>query len=642
MQPIYAIMEEDRDVNFISEMEDTSSQSENLVEEELIKDKRKRSSYFDKKITIPDSGSIKWCGGFSFKKLWAFSGPGFLMSIAYLDPGNIESDLQSGAQAGYTLLWLLMLSTVFGLLLQRLSARLGVVSGKNLAEVCHDRYPLFPRLVLWVMVEIAIIGSDMQEVIGTAIALYLLSVRHIPLWAGVLITIVDTFFFLFLDKYGLRKLEVFFGFLITVMAITFGYEFIRADVNYLEILKGLFIPRIPSGEATIAVGIVGAIIMPHNIYLHSALVRSRDIQRDEPRKIKEANLYFLIESAIALLVSFVINLFVVCVFAAAFNGKTAIDVIDNCTALNFTNTDFTENETLDVDIYRGGIFLGCSFGDVALYIWAIGILAAGSSSTMTGTYAGQFVMEGFLNIHWSRWKRVLFTRSIAIMPTLMVAVFANINNLTSMNDLLNVVQSLQLPFALLPILHFTNSFLIMNTFRNGIIMKILVWILAIAVISINFYFVFVYLQGQAIWVYAIAALVILPYLVLLIYLAGNAFITSLPKKATEYIYSKLPSIPLCNCPWVDKIKCLWCTRHFKWLNEMEEAIETKRDKAYATAKKKIKETCCKCLPSFHDDEEIELLNSSSGSSLTSGGDSASVNGDAVFVVSNNIQANDNM
>ena len=247
---------------------------------------RRRSTYFNNKVSIPESGSIEWCWGFSFKKLWAFTGPGFLMSIAYLDPGNIESDLQSGAQAGYNLLWLLMLSTILGLLLQRLSARLGVVSGKNLAEVCQEKYPRFPRYALWIMVEIAIIGSDMQEVIGTAIALYLLSLRHIPLWAGVLITIFDTFFFLFLDKYGLRKLELFFAFLITVMGVTFGYEFIRADIDYLAMVKGLFIPTIPSGEAKIAVGIVGAIIMPHNIYLHSALVRSRDIDRESHKKKK--------------------------------------------------------------------------------------------------------------------------------------------------------------------------------------------------------------------------------------------------------------------------------------------------------------------------------------------------------------------
>ncbi|KAI4824087.1 hypothetical protein KUCAC02_012630 [Chaenocephalus aceratus] len=179
------------------------------------------STYFEQKVPVPEEDSEK-C--FSFRKLWAFTGPGFLMSIAYLDPGNIESDLQSGAKAGFKLLWVLLAATIIGLLLQRLGARLGVVTGMHLAEVCNRQYRTVPRIILWLMVEIAIIGSDMQEVIGCAIAFNLLSSGRIPLWAGVLITIIDTFVFLFLDKYGLRKLEAFFGLLITVMAITFGYE----------------------------------------------------------------------------------------------------------------------------------------------------------------------------------------------------------------------------------------------------------------------------------------------------------------------------------------------------------------------------------------------------------------------------------
>uniref|UniRef100_A0A3Q2PC83 Natural resistance-associated macrophage protein 2-like n=1 Tax=Fundulus heteroclitus TaxID=8078 RepID=A0A3Q2PC83_FUNHE len=179
------------------------------------------STYFEQRVAIPEEDTER---AFSLRKLWAFTGPGFLMSIAYLDPGNIESDLQSGAKAGFKLLWVLLVATIIGLLLQRLAARLGVVTGMHLAEVCHRQYPTVPRIILWLMVELAIIGSDMQEVIGCAIAFNLLSSGRIPLWAGVLITLIDTFFFLFLDKYGLRRLEAFFGFLITIMAITFGYE----------------------------------------------------------------------------------------------------------------------------------------------------------------------------------------------------------------------------------------------------------------------------------------------------------------------------------------------------------------------------------------------------------------------------------
>ena len=451
---------------------------------------QKNETYFEKKVVVPDYPN-GWYG-FSFRKLWAFTGPGFLMSIAYLDPGNIESDLRSGALAGFKLIWLLLLAHCIGLLLQRLSARLGVVSGKHMAQISYAMYPKIPRIILWLMIEIAIIGSDMQEVIGTAIALNLLSSGRIPLYGGVLITIVDTFFFLFLDKYGLRKLEVFFGFLITIMAITFGYEYIKVDPNQIDVIKGVFIPwcsHCNSQAITQAVGIVGAVIMPHNFYLHSALVRSREVNRNTRKEVSEANKYFFMESGIALFVSFVINLFVMCVFAAGFFGKAAGEIIDKCPAINKTLTSpVAYNDTLDVDIYVGGLFLGCFYGLPALYIWAVGILASGQSSTMTGTYAGQFAMEGFLNIRWKRWKRVLLTRSVAILPTVFVAAFSNINRLTGMNDVLNVVQSLQIPFALLPLLHFTSHPGIMKSFQNGIGMKIAVWLLGFCILGINVYF----------------------------------------------------------------------------------------------------------------------------------------------------------
>nr|XP_006824955.1 PREDICTED: natural resistance-associated macrophage protein 2-like [Saccoglossus kowalevskii] len=288
---------------------------------------------------------------FSFRKLWAYTGPGFLMSIAYLDPGNIESDLQSGFVAEFKLLWVIVLATFLGLLLQRLAARLGVVTGLHLAEICYIEYPMVPRVVLWVMVEIAIIGSDMQEVIGTAIAYNLLSSGKIPLFVGVLITILDTFIFLFLDKYGLRKLEAVFATLIFIMAVTFGYEYVVASPDQVGIVKGVFIPG--CGPCTTKakeqiIGILGAVIMPHNIYLHSALVKSRDINRDNKKEIKEANMYYFIESALALLVSCVINIFVASVFAEGLYGKNV----------------FYENTTVvEMDIYKGGVFLDLEMSD---------------------------------------------------------------------------------------------------------------------------------------------------------------------------------------------------------------------------------------------------------------------------------------
>ncbi|XP_077369359.1 natural resistance-associated macrophage protein 2-like isoform X2 [Festucalex cinctus] len=283
-------------------------------------------TYLEERVPVPQNDTQT---AFSLRKLWAFTGPGFLMSIAYLDPGNIESDLQSGAKAGFKLLWVLLGATVMGLLLQRLSARLGVVTGMHLAQVCHHHYRTVPRIILWLMVELAIIGSDMQEVIGCAIAFSLLSSGRIPLWGGVLITIIDTFAFLFLDKYGLRRLEAFFGLLITIMAITFGYEYVMVRPDQSQLLMGMFVPYCQGCGAVQlgqAVGIVGAVIMPHNIYLHSALVKSREVDRTDKKQISEANKYFFIESCIALLVSFIINVFVVAVFAEAFYERTNVQV----------------------------------------------------------------------------------------------------------------------------------------------------------------------------------------------------------------------------------------------------------------------------------------------------------------------------
>ncbi|KAK3607943.1 hypothetical protein CHS0354_006538 [Potamilus streckersoni] len=396
-------------------------------------------------IQIP--GSKPNSNVFSFRKLWAFTGPGFLMSIAYLDPGNLESDLQTGAIARYKLLWVLMWSTVLGLMLQLLATKLGCVTGMNLAEVCRHEYPKSTKIAIWLMMETAIIASDIQEVIGSAIAINLLSGGAVPIWAGVLITGFDTFTFLFLENYGLRKLEAFFGFLITLMACSFLYMYIHIKPDQGDILIGMWFPWCQDCDKDAIqqlVGIIGAVIMPHNIYLHSALVLSRNIDRKDKEAVREANMYNGIESSIALFVSFVINLFVVAVFAAAFNGP----------------------QYADASLRLAGTWLYERYGLSMKIIWGIGILAAGQSSTMTGTYAGQFVMEGFLNIKWAKWKRVLLTRSIAMVPTIVVALIAT-SDLDNMNNWLNVLQSVQLPFALLPILHFTNSSRIMGEFKNG-------------------------------------------------------------------------------------------------------------------------------------------------------------------------------
>uniref|UniRef100_A0A8C0VKS2 Solute carrier family 11 member 2 n=1 Tax=Cyanistes caeruleus TaxID=156563 RepID=A0A8C0VKS2_CYACU len=412
--------------------------------------------------------------------------------------------------------------------------------------------PQFPRIILWLMVELAIIGSDMQEVIGSAIAINLLSMGKIPLWGGVLITIADTFVFLFLDKYGLRKLEAFFGFLITIMALTFGYEYITVKPNQEKLLQGLFIPYCKdcgTPQLEQAVGIVGAVIMPHNMYLHSALVKSRQVNRSDKREVREANKYFFIESCIALFVSFIINIFVVTVFAEAFFNKTNADVHQVCANSSSPHSSLfpNNNETLEVDIYKGGVVLGCYFGPAALYIWAIGILAAGQSSTMTGTYSGQFVMEGFLNLRWSRFARVLLTRSIAVTPTLFVAIFQDVEHLTGMNDFLNVLMSLQLPFALIPVLTFTSLPSVMHDFANGLFWKVAGGLLILLICCINMYFVVAYVMSlHNLGLYIGAAVLSVIYLSFVAYLVSQA-----PAEPPSSWEKTLEQQLLCTC------LCLW-------------------------------------------------------------------------------------
>lgn len=485
--------------NRTSEEEDVEGDHEESTSEDMD---RQGGTYMDQRVPVPEAADND--SGFSLRTLWAFTGPGFLMSIAYLDPGNIESDLQSGTVARYKLLWVLMWATLLGLLVQRLAARLGVVTGQHLAELCYRRYKTFPRILLWIMIEIAIIGSDMQEVIGTAIAIYLLSNKAVPLWGGVLITVLDTFTFLGLDKYGLRKLELFFGLLITTMAFSFGYEYVVVAPDQGAVVQGLFVPwctNCGQKELLQAVGVIGAVIMPHNLYLHSALVKSRDVDRRRPTAVRQANMYFFIESAIALFISFLINVFVVAVFASGLYGKTNKEIHQECVLHNSTHSDvFPANDTglVNADLYKGGVFLGCYFGPAALYIWAVGILAAGQSSTMTGTYAGQFAMEGFLNLQWKRWQRVLLTRTVAILPTFLVAFYEHIEDLSGMNDLLNCLMSLQLPFALIPTIAFTSNPKIMGEFVNGVTSKVFSIGLSVLVIVVNIYFVIEYVIGLGI------------------------------------------------------------------------------------------------------------------------------------------------
>ncbi|KAJ4767443.1 natural resistance-associated macrophage protein 1 [Rhynchospora pubera] len=417
---------------------------------------------------------------FSWRKLWRFTGPGFLMCIAFLDPGNLEGDLQAGAIAGYSLLWLLTWSTVIGLLVQLLSARLGVATGRHLAELCREEYPRWASVALWLMAELALIGADIQEVIGSAIAIKILSGGTIPLWGGVLITALDCFIFLFLENYGVRKLEAFFGVLIATMAISFAIMFGEAKPDGKELLIGILVPKLSSNTIRQAVGVVGCIIMPHNVFLHSALVQSRKINTAKKNRVHEAMKYYSIESTLALAISLFINICVTTVFAKGFYGS---------------------QEAGTIGLENAGQFLQEKYGRKLfpiLYIWGIGLLASGQSSTITGTYAGQFIMGGFLNLKLKKWVRSMITRSFAIVPTIIVALFFDTEDPTMdvLNESLNVLQSVQIPFALIPLITLVSKEQVMGCFKIGSLTQVVSWVVAAFLILINGYLLFSFFSEE--------------------------------------------------------------------------------------------------------------------------------------------------
>ncbi|CAI2386614.1 unnamed protein product [Moneuplotes crassus] len=396
---------------------------------------------------------------FSFYKLWLYTGPGWLMSIAYLDPGNIEGDLLAGTHGGYGLIWTLFLATFCGLIIQILSARVGVVTGRDLAVLCREQFSKPMRYTLWVMAEIAIIGSDIQEVIGTAIAFKILF--GFPIWVGSIITILDTFTFLFIHACGVRKLEAVFAVLVGTMAICFWCNMFIVLPDAGDVMGG-FVPQLPEDSTGEMIGLIGAVIMPHNLFLHSALVQSRKINRHNDAKVKEANKYFSIEAGFSLFISFLINLAVISTFAY-YHLQTGSD---------------------DIVLNNAHFALQDSFGTNAKYIWAIGLMAAGQSSTMTGTYAGQFVMQGFINLHVPTYVRVFITRAIAIVPAI---IFAFIKYTDNLDGFLNILQAIQLPFALIPLLKFSASPKIMKGYKNHMFWNLFCILVALVLMGLNVY-----------------------------------------------------------------------------------------------------------------------------------------------------------
>src|SRR6187401_3279576 len=397
-----------------------------------------------------------------WRKILSFFGPAYLVSVGYMDPGNWATDLAGGSQFGYKLIWVLLMSNLMALLLQSLSARLGIVRGRDLAQASRETYPRYINYALYVLAEIAIAACDLAEILGMAIGLQLLT--GLPLIWGVLITVLDTFLFLYLQRLGIRKMEAFIIALIAVIGISFLIEIILVKPQLSEVVTG-FVPTIPNDTALyIAIGIIGATVMPHNLYLHSALVQTRKIKRDDAG-IKKALKLNLIDSTIALNLAFFVNAAILVLAATAFFKTGRTDVAEIKVA----------HELLPS-------FLGTKFAPI---LFAIALIASGQSSTITGTLAGQIVMEGYLQLRIAPWVRRLMTRLIAIVPAVIVILINGEDNIDSLLILSQVVLSLQLGFAIIPLIHFVSDKKTMGTFAIKPLTKAAAWLITSVLVYLN-------------------------------------------------------------------------------------------------------------------------------------------------------------
>ncbi len=396
-----------------------------------------------------------------WRRMLAFIGPAYLVSIGYMDPGNWATDIAGGSHFGYALIWVLVMSNLIALLLQSLSARLGIVAGLDLAQASRMHYPKGVNFFLWILAEIAIAATDLAEVIGMAIGFQLLT--GLPLLAGVTITVLDTFLLLWLQKFGIRKIEAFIILLISIIGLSFLAELIFANPDFRAIAEGI-IPSIPNTDALyIAIGIIGATVMPHNLYLHSSLVQSRQIERTEIG-IRQAIKYNTIDSAIALNLALFVNAAILILAAASFS---------------------TNHQEVD-SIQEAHALLGETLGySIAPVLFAIALIAAGQSSTLTGTLSGQIVMEGYLNIRLQPWIRRLITRLIAIVPAVIVILIAGESKSEALLILSQVILSLQLGFAVIPLIHFVGDKALMGKFRAGPWLIYPAWISAIIIVALN-------------------------------------------------------------------------------------------------------------------------------------------------------------
>jgi len=410
------------------------------------------------------------------KRLFAFFGPAYLVSVGYMDPGNWATDLEGGARFGYTLVWVLLMSNLMAVLLQTLSARLGVVTGHDLAQGCRAEYSRGVNLVLWLMAEVAIAATDLAEVLGTIIALKLLF--GMPLLWGCLVTALDTFLLLWLQRWGMRATEAVVLALVTTIGGCFLVQIVMAGPDVRGVLGG-FRPALPPGSLYVAIGILGATVMPHNLYLHSALVQTRRIGPDLASK-RAACRFNLIDSVLALNAAFFVNAAILVLSAAVFHRRgVAVASIEEAYKL-----------------------LPESLGSAAPVLFAVALLCAGQSSTLTGTLAGQIVMEGYLRLRIAPWMRRLVTRLVALVPAVVVIALTGEGSTQQLLVLSQVVLSLQLSFAVVPLIHFTSNRRNMGSFATPAWGQALAWASASVIVGLNGWLV---LGKAAEWVSAARA-----------------------------------------------------------------------------------------------------------------------------------------
>jgi manganese transport protein len=402
-----------------------------------------------------------------WKKLWAFTGPGLMVAVGYMDPGNWATDIAGGAKFGYNLLFVILLSNFFAMILQHLAVKLGIATGRDLAQACRDSYSKPVTIGLWILCEIAIAACDLAEVLGSAIALNLLF--NMPLSLGVAFTVLDVMLILLFQSKGFRVLESVVGSLIIVIFLCFGYEIIVSNPDFQAVSKGL----LPKADIVfnpemlyLAIGILGATVMPHNLYLHSSIVQTRNFERNSEGR-KQAIRFATIDSTLSLSLAFFVNAAILIVSAATFYFSGNRHVADITDAYHL------------LDPVLGVKFAGIFF--------AVALLASGQNSTITGTIAGQIVMEGFLDIRLKPWVRRLLTRLLAIIPAMITAFFYGEKGVADLLVLSQVILSLQLSFAVVPLVMFTSDKNKMGEFVNSRFLKITSWLIALLIGCLNIY-----------------------------------------------------------------------------------------------------------------------------------------------------------